>query len=76
MGARVSTPRGEVTVAFAVAGPVRGHITLRDGASVAIDTDLAMEVVDTYEAWRDDPRYGRWMTDPHYQAALRPMPLE
>ncbi len=38
-----------------------------------IDTDLATEVRDSYEAWKDDPRYQRWMTDLAMQPALQPM---
>ncbi len=76
VGARIRAPGTEVAVTFATTGPVSGHITIRKGAATVLDSDLATEVVDTYEAWRDDPRYGRWMTDPYYQGALRPMPSE
>ena len=81
VGARIKTgdPRpggvglGEVTVLFASAGPVGGHITIT-GTANPYDADLADAVKDTYDAWRDDARYQRWMSEPAMQPALQPMP--
>jgi hypothetical protein len=71
-GARQPDAGGEVTVLFASAGPVGGHITIT-GTANPYDADLADAVKDTYDAWRDDPRYQRWMSDPAMQPALKPM---
>jgi hypothetical protein len=78
VGARIRTPQGEVTVTFAATGPVAAHLSIQGarpqaGASARLDTDLATDVRDDYEAWRDDPRYQRWMSDPAMQPALQPM---
>jgi hypothetical protein len=73
VGARIRAPQGEVMVTFAASGPVAAHLSVQ-GASARLDTDLATEVRDTYEAWRDDPRYRRWMGDPAMQPALKPIP--
>jgi len=73
VGARIRTPQGEVTATFAATAPVAAHLSIQ-GALGHLDSDLATEVRDDYEAWRDDPRYQRWMSDPAMQPALQPVP--
>jgi hypothetical protein len=72
VGARIQARGGEVTVTFGTTGPVRGRVKIEAGTE-DIDLELAREVIDDYEAWRDDPRYGRWMNDPSFRAALTPV---
>ena len=72
-GAKIVTPNVEATVTFATAGPVRGQIRIVQGAET-YDADLTTDVADTYDAWRDDPRYDRWLTDPYLKATLTPSP--
>lgn len=73
VGAKIATPDGESTLTFATAGPVSGHIRIVRGGRT-FDADLADDVADNYDAWRDDPRYVRWMTDPYLKAAMTPAP--
>ena len=69
-------PAGEVTPLLIISGYGTFGSDWVDAGGGYTYADLATEVLDTYEAWRDDPRYERWTTDPYYQATLRPVPSE
>jgi hypothetical protein len=71
VGAKIQEASREIEVTFSTAGPPAGHIRIRN-ATQTVDTDLATQVLDNYDAWRDDPRYKRWTTDPYLKAALTP----
>lgn len=72
LGAELRTTETTYTVLFRKSGDVGGHLTIRRGGRMLIDTDLAQEVRDNYDHWRDDPRYEKWMTDPYYRTVIFP----
>jgi hypothetical protein len=54
----------------APAGPVAGHITIRQGEKVILDRPLADKVQDNYKGWSTNERCPTWMTRPEYKNVI------
>ena len=59
-------------VAFSREGVPGGEVSCGKDAAV----ELPAGVNDTYEHWKDDPRFKMWMTDPRFGLVMHPRDLE
>jgi hypothetical protein len=55
-----------VSVAFDRSGSPAGRIRI-EGGGQRIDRELAEEAEDTYDRWKEDPRWERWTSDPRFR---------
>jgi len=69
-GVRLSSGGRQFDLLFARTGGVAGRIRIVDGNRTILDRDLADGIRDTYEGWREDPRYPQWMADPRLRRLI------
>ena len=66
VGAEFNYDGRDVRVLFDRAGPVRGRIAIKGGATAA-SREFAKGIEDTFSRWNRDPNYQKWMTQERFR---------